>query len=326
MNDINDDPNLLATLVQVAHMYFEQDYSQQQIADALGVSRSLISLYLKKAREHGVVKIVVNDPSDTREDLSLILQSKTGVKRVFVVPSSHNSAILTRRATAGALARYLENNLKDGDCVGIGFGRTISEMAEIIVPSKPLAIDFVPLMGESSSGLVGTYSQINLHVLKIARSFGGLPHFLLAPLLVQSAKLQRMLIEDEGIRATIQYWDRLTHICVGVGAVPPAAGEIVYVGEENLNAFAEAGGVGDVCVRYFDETGSFIDNQLYGRVVGISVDQMRGAQHFMVVSSGADKAKAVTGLIRSRIITELFIDEELARGILNELRQEPAVA
>lgn len=320
MNDIGDDPNLVTTLVQVAHLYYEQDYSQQQIADALGVSRSLISLYLKKARERGVVKIQVNDPRDNCEDLSLIIQSKTSVNRVFVVPSSHNSAMLTRRSTAGALARYLESTLKDGDCVGIGFGRTIAEMAELIVPTKPHAIDFIPLMGESSSGLIGTYSQINLHVLKIASSFNGTPHFLLAPLIVQSPELRDLLVMDDGVRSTVQYWDHLTHVCVGVGAVPPAAGEIVYVGEENLNAFAEIGGAGDVCIRYFNDNGQFIHTPFYNRVIGISPEQMHKAEHFIVVSSGADKAQAVAALLYSNIITELFIDEELARAIINRLR------
>ncbi len=32
--------NLIATLVQVAHMYYEQDLSQQEIAESMGVSRS----------------------------------------------------------------------------------------------------------------------------------------------------------------------------------------------------------------------------------------------------------------------------------------------
>ncbi len=41
-------PDLLATLVEVAHLYYEENLSQQEIADRLNVSRSLIALYLKK--------------------------------------------------------------------------------------------------------------------------------------------------------------------------------------------------------------------------------------------------------------------------------------
>ena len=239
---------------------------------------------------------------------------------MVVVPSSHNSAALTRRSIAGALARHLEASLQEGDCVGIGFGRTIAEVAELLAPSKSRAIDVVPLVGESASGLIGTYSQVNQHVLKTALSFGGTPHFLLAPLMVNAASLRNQLMEDDSIREFTSYWDRLTHICVGIGTLPPIAGEIIYIGEENLNVFIEAGGVGDVCARYFDNAGNFIEVPLYQHLIGIRVDQMRRARHFIAISSGPEKAKATAGLLRSKIITDLFVDEDLARAILAELR------
>jgi deoxyribonucleoside regulator len=317
--ETSSNPNLTATLVQVARLYYEENLSQQQLADKLGVSRSLIALYLKRAREQGIVKIEINDPHDTCEDLAFILQAKLDLSRVVVVPSSHNSAALTRRSIAGALARYLESSLKDGDCLGIGFGRTMAELADLLVPSKPRAIDVVPLVGESSSGLIGTYSQVNLHVLKIASAFSGTPHFLLAPLLVHSDALHDMLINDDVVRSTVKYWDRLTHICVGIGTLPPAAGEVVYVGEENLSGFAEAGGAGDVCVRYFDASGSFVDSPLYHQVIGVSVDQMSKPEHFIAVASGLEKAHATTSLLRSHVVSDLFVDEELARAIIQEL-------
>jgi deoxyribonucleoside regulator len=319
MNDL-DNPSLTATLVQVAHMYYEQNLSQQQIADNLGMSRSLIALYLKKARELQIVKIEIIDPQDNCEDLALLLKAKTSLHRVVVVPSSHNSAALTRRSIAGALARHLEHALQDGDCLGIGFGRTMAEVADLLIPSKPRKIDVLPLVGESSTGLVGTYSQVNLQILKIANSFNGLPHFLLAPLLVHSDILHNMLLADQSVSPVVEYWNHLTHICVGIGTLPPVTGEVIYIGEENLGVFIDAGGVGDICSRYFDSTGNFIDMPLYNRIIGINLDQIRKTKHKIAVASGSGKAKATASLLKANLITELFIDEDLARAILNELR------
>ncbi len=319
MND-RDNPNLTATLVQVAHMYYEQNLSQQQIADTLGMSRSLIALYLKKARDLQIVKIEISDPQDNCEDLALLLKTKANLHRVVVVPSSHNSDALTRRSIAGALARHLEHTLQDGDCLGIGFGRTMAEVADLLVPTKPRKIDVVPVIGESSSGLVGTYSQVNLHVLKIAGTFEGTPHFLLAPLLVNSDVLRDMLVADPNIQPVVEYWDRLTHICIGVGTLPPVTGEVIYIGQENINVFIEAGGVGDICIRYFDAEGNFINNPIYEQVIGINVDQIRKTKHVMAVANGSEKAKAITSLLKAHLITELFVDEDLARAILVQLR------
>ena len=94
----------------------------------------------------------------------------------------------------------------------------------------------------------------------------------------------------------------------------------MYIGEENLRIFQEAGGVGDICSRYFDRHGRFIENPLYQHLIGIHPDQMRKAAHFMAVASGPEKALATASMLRNNMITELFVDEDLARAILLEMR------
>ena len=318
MNEQNN-LKLTATIVQVAKMYYDQKLSQQQIADNLGVSRSLIALYLKKAKDLQIVRVEIRDPQDNCEDIAFMIKSRSSVNKVVVVPSSHNSADLTRRSIAGTLARHLEHSLQDGDCLGVGFGRTIAVFAELLAPSKSRKIDVLPIIGESATSLIGTYSQVNLHVLKIASSFGGIPHFLFAPLFVHSEILRDMLISDEIIRPVIEYWNHLTHICIGIGTLPPVPGEVIYIGAENLHIFEEAGGVGDICTRYYDSSGNFIDTPLYNRIIGININQIRKTKHIIALASGSEKAKSTAGLLKANLLTELFIDEELARAVLNEL-------
>jgi DNA-binding transcriptional regulator LsrR (DeoR family) len=62
---------LIATLVQVATLYYEDGKSQQEIADQMGVSRSLVALYLKRAREQNIVRIQIDNPQDQCEDVAL---------------------------------------------------------------------------------------------------------------------------------------------------------------------------------------------------------------------------------------------------------------
>jgi DNA-binding transcriptional regulator LsrR (DeoR family) len=319
MNEI-ENSRLTTTIVQVARLYFEQNLSQKEIADKLGVSRSLIALYLKKAKDLQIVKFEIRDPIDNCEDLALTIKSKTNLKRVVIVPTSHNSADLTRRSIAGALARYLENSLQNGDCLGIGFGRTIAELSGLLTPSNLKRINVVPIIGESAASLIGTYSQVNVHALKIASSFGGIPHFLLAPLMVESQALRDLLVADMSIKPVIDLWNRLTHVCVGIGTLPPVQGEIIYIGEENLKSFSEAGGVGDICTRYYDKSGKFIESSLHERIIGIRIDQIRKARHVIAVASGTEKAFSTASLLRSNILTDLFVDENLAKAMLSELK------
>ena len=308
----------ITTLVQVAQLYYLENKSQQEIADQLGVSRSLIALYLKRAREQNIVRIEIVDPQDAREDLGLSLAQITGIKGVHIVPSAINRE-LTRRSLCGVMARFLENVLRDGHQVGFGWGRTIMETASLLAPSSQRSIDVVPLLGESS--YTGSYSQMNQIVLQVARSFNGEPHFLLVPLLVGTKELHDTLLADPVSREVVERWDRLDVACVGIGALPPVPGQVLYLGEENVRCYQEDGAVGDICARYFNLQGEVIDNPLNERLIGISLEQLRKVPRVIAVAEGPEKTKALIGAARTSLITDLFIDEELGRSVLEELQE-----
>jgi deoxyribonucleoside regulator len=311
--------NMTATLVQVAHMYYVRDLSQQEIAETMGVSRSLIALYLKKAREQGIVRIEVFNPQNSCEDLANLIKGTSHLDRVVVVPCSHNSASLTRRANAAALARHLEATLKDGDCIGIGYGRTMAELADQLVPGRSRSVDVVSLVGETFDQLAGTYSQVNQQVQKIAGVFSGTPHYLLAPLLVETEQTRNMLMEDQAVRPVTLFWDKLTHIITSIGTLPPITGESVYVGEENIQKFLDSDGVGDIYAHYFNRKGRFIDHPIYERMISISAAQISKVEHFLLVACGIEKAEATASLLDSGLVTDLFVDENLARAMLSNL-------
>jgi deoxyribonucleoside regulator len=314
MTDQGSSP-LDATLVQVAQLYYIENRSQQEIADILGVSRSLITLYLKKAKERGIVTIEIHHPQDHCANLAQLLSVQTGIQRVAVVPTLKNGS-LTRRAVAGEIARFLQDNMKDQDILGLGFGRTMYELPSLLAPNRPHKICVVPLVGESASSYNNSYSQINQIVLQTAQAFEGVPYFLLAPLLVSDSSLCSRLYSDESIQSIVRLWDHLTYAVIGIGTVPPVAGEVVYVGEQNLANFARAGAVGDTCTRYFDGNGNYLKTDLHDRTIGITFDQLRLANHVSVFASGAGKAQACQAFLKTGMVTELFVDEELAKGLL----------
>ena len=76
-NNMSDKSQMRSTLVQVAHLYYNENLSQQKIADYLGVSRSLIAQYLQNARETGIVRIQICDPDNICENLMSSLKKET---------------------------------------------------------------------------------------------------------------------------------------------------------------------------------------------------------------------------------------------------------
>ena len=304
-------------LTQIAHLYYDENLSQQDIADRLGVSRSSIAQYLQMARDRGIVRIEVIDPENSCESKALELREKSGLKRVYVVPKMHQYADLNLRAIAGAASKYLEQNLKDGEIFGMAWGRTITRLSELFAPSVPRQIDVIPLMGER--GYTGNYSQINQIVLQTATSFNAVPYFLLTPMFVGTKHLREELIRDEAVSKVVERWDRLTTAVIGIGTIPSSPGSIVYVGEKYQAMMREQGAVGDICGRYFDANGELVQAEFYDRMISISLDQLRNTKEVIAVAGGVEKTRAVISALKSNLISVLFIDEMLADSILHEI-------
>jgi len=80
LHEVPDDDGGHASLLAVARLYYEDDLSQQQIADRLGVSRSTVSRLLQLAREQGIVHIEIRPPTSASQ-LSAWLQGALKLRK-----------------------------------------------------------------------------------------------------------------------------------------------------------------------------------------------------------------------------------------------------
>ena len=312
MSDLPSDQ--MATLVQIANMYYKDNLSQQEIANQLGVSRSLIATYLQRARDQHLVRIEIVDPRDDSAHLAIELCRKFGIEEALLVPYGHKSDELTRRAVAAEAAKLIEAQVNDGDVFGIGWGRTTSRMVDLLAPTRAVSVDVVPLLGES--GQESNYSQMNHMVLRTAEHFGSKPHFLLAPMVVGSPELREMLWRDVVVHEVARQWDRMTVACFGIGVLPPTPGMIVYIGDAYTPMLISKGAVGDVCVHPFDASGDILETPLTDCMIGVGVDQLRRTPCRIALASGIEKANAVVGALRTGLITHLVADTQLAAAVL----------
>ena len=53
-----DDKRLL---VEIASLYYEQNKTQEEIAQKMNISRSLVSKFLAKARNEGIIEFTINN-------------------------------------------------------------------------------------------------------------------------------------------------------------------------------------------------------------------------------------------------------------------------
>lgn len=124
MRKVVDDRRLI---YKCCKLYYEEDLSQQEIADRLAVSRVSVNRMLQAGREQGMVIIRVVSPNLLEySQLEQKLEQLFGLKEAVVV---ENSPLNTRYDHINALGletiKLLETYLHDGDLVGVSMGMTL---------------------------------------------------------------------------------------------------------------------------------------------------------------------------------------------------------
>ena len=135
------------------------------------------------------------------------------------------------------------------------------------------------------------------------------PRYLTAPAFVVGA--QAVPVHEEGIHSTLDLWDRAKVALVGIGAYPKPVQHVASASDGDP-AIADA--TGDVVGRFFTDDGTLIHYPDEPRLLGITPDRMRRIPHVVGISVGADKARAIVGAARARLVNTLVTDAGTLRG------------
>ena len=311
-------------VVKVAKMYYLEGLKQEEIAKQIGISRSLISMILTEAKETGIVEITIRDPFLNNEELSRSFAGFYPKTDFIVIPTSSRDSDAQRKLVAQRSADILLKTLKGGETVGLAWGRTCFELVQSLQPQEQAReIAVVPLIGGSHQ--TAPYFQINEMVRQLAERVGGVPSFMHAPALVSDLSERDMYLNSSSMQVMRQAWRSMDVVISGIGAQPQraASDRERYAGENEVYRQLEAqDAVGDICARYYDHAGRFLLDGYYERVVGIPIEDLRAAKSTLIMASGADKAEAIAGALKTGLVRVLVMDESTAKAALSLLMEK----
>jgi DNA-binding transcriptional regulator LsrR (DeoR family) len=225
---------------------------------------------------------------------------------------------LIRKRIGQAAARYLCDTLKDGDVVGMGWGRTLYETVEALEGHTARAhISVMPLLG--GLGQIAPSFQVNHLAGRLAESLGGTWYPCFAPAILADQMVCDSLIDTEDVQRIVREWSRLDIAIVGIGntAFDSEFGVLFvgYLDPDMRDQLWSCGAVGDICMRFFKLDGSPCPAGPSG-VVGIGLEQVRRIPWVIGVAGGDSKTQATLGAIRGGYIKVLVTDEATATGLL----------
>lgn len=309
--------------IRAAWLAYVGGYTQEHIAERLHISRVKAQRLIAAAMQQGLVKFWIEGvPADCMA-LEDELMKQFGLKRCTVVPSIDDNDQPGGEipALAVAAARMLTHALESGDLgtVGIGHGRTLAAMVERLPRMQRPELRFISLLGSlTRSSAANPYDVIS----RLAERTGGECFFLPVPFFADNADDARVLRAQSGVQHVFELL-RACQLCViGIGDLDENTHlqRLHSVTPQDRQHLLRAGAVGEAAGRFVDAQGRLVDSDMDERVIGASLDDLRG-RDVLAVAGGKYKADAIRAVLRSGVLTSLIVDEAAARQVL---RPEPA--
>ncbi|MBC1457336.1 sugar-binding transcriptional regulator [Listeria newyorkensis] len=302
--------------IEVARLYYQSDYSQQEIASQLGISRPTVSRLLQFAKESGYVEIKVTDPFADLDALEAALKEKYNLKEVHVVfsPTSEYTTITDFLSKKGA--EYLEETVKNGDILGVSWGTTMYEVAKKIRPQDVRGVEVIQLKGGISHSNVNTYASETISLF--AENFQTMPRHLPLPVIFDNATVKEMVEQDRHIHHIIEMGKQANIAVFTVGTVRDEAllFRLGYFNEAEKKLLKTIG-VGDICSRFYDKEGQICSVEIDARTIGIELDSLKQKERSVLIAGGARKVAAIHGALQGEyanvLITDQFTAKELVR-------------
>ena len=305
-------------LAKVAAMYYEQEMTQHHIADLLDMSRVKVYRLLKEARQAQVVRILIDWPIKRSSDLEARLVREFGLERALVLQTSLSDAAQRLRQIGQMTARCLEEMLDSDSTLSICFGRSTYEVIAAVRSEYRANVKVVQATGSLPHALK-EYDSSAL-TRQLAQKLGGEALYLSAPLLADSPEAAEVIRRQEAVERTLEQMRRTDIALVGIGDLDPATSAFVKAGvveAAQLRSYREQGAIGDMAWQIFDSAGRLYPCEFHGRIIGITLDELRDVPQTIAVAIGMNKAAAMLGALRTRVINVLCTDRDTARRMLD---------
>lgn len=302
-------------IIEAAWLYYHQEMNQSEISKKLGLSRASVVNYLAEARQRGWVRLYLDSDVFLNHRLSADLCAAFGLKAALVVGGADESSGAGARVSLAA-AQWLPKLLSAGDRLGVSWGETIYRMAQKVPRHQIADLQVVQLLGSRPASW--GFSAESCTAL-MAQQLGALSINLHVPLLLSQEtladQLRREPIVEDQLRS-IANCNKTVFACGTCGA----EAHVVRSGLLDAEALAPLrarGAVGVICGRLIDAQGAPVVAEFERRMIGVSLDQMRGKDLALLVATGAERTRPALAAIRGGFVTHLATSARIARELLS---------
>ncbi|MDO4289125.1 MAG: sugar-binding domain-containing protein [Eubacterium sp.] len=303
----------LMRIISAAKMYYEQNMTQAQIAQAMGISRPSVSNLLGKARQEGIVKIEIQSFGDTSLGKGRELRERFGLKSCRVVPAGPGEQALQETLYREALD-FLLSLLPKTKILGLGWGYNISRIVDILAETAPLegtAGKICPLIGTATIPHRGYHP--NELVTDFARATGFEAEFLISPAFPATKQERDIFSTTDNYNSVLALWKRADTALVTLGGYPcvPDQATAYRFGRRLITERATS----NILSYFFDVKGGQVSGE-DDYAMQIPLQFLKKIRNFIGIAPVGGSVAAVIGCLNTGMVKHLIIDEVMAERVL----------
>ena len=303
-----------------AQMYYLQNLTMDAIARELKTSRSSVSRLLAHARDTGLVNIQINSPLERGGQLEQEIARRFKVT-THVVPIPETTSDVDRLELVGMtaarlLGRYVDSNMT----VGVAWGSTLSAISRHLVRKDTHNTVIVQLNGAGNTQTTGIdYASEILQ--RFGATFSAQIQQFPVPAFFDDPQTKEALWRERSTKRVLEIQSRMDVAVFGLGSPFAEVPSHVYIGgyldAQDYRSLSADKVVGDVATVFFRQDGSWKDVALNARGTGVHFDRLRRVARRVCVVSGSQKLASLRGALAAQLMTDLVIDEGLARRLVS---------
>ncbi|RQD74816.1 MAG: sugar-binding transcriptional regulator [Halanaerobium sp. MSAO_Bac5] len=303
--------------LKAAKYYYNENLTQQEIADRLYLSRPTVSKMLKEAKEEGIVQFKIVDVQNKCNmfDLEDRLMNTFSLKNAIVCDYDESFDNLKDKIGEVA-AEYFEDLVQNNMEIGFSWGTTLKAMVKnLSFNNKVKNLELITLVG--GSGKIDSDIHSNVIIENVLDKYDGEGHFLYAPAIVDNKELKENLINNQETRELLDRAKNVDIAFVGIGSIKELAARLNFEAEEKKE-LKKYNAVGDVCSRFYDAEGKLCPTEINERIIGIELEELRKIETVVGVAGGEGKVNSINAALKGGFLDVLVTDKITAEKVLEK--------
>lgn len=296
--------------VRASWLYYMEGQTQEQIARALGINRIRVNRILAAARESGLVQVRINSRLASCLMLEKALCDQFGLREAFVVPTPVD-ADEVRRVVGHEGGRILSDRLHPNVVVAVGWGRTLRLGLQAMERRPVPAMEVVSLTGGLTRG-----SVMNSHetAMRLSDMYDAKCSYIAGPAFTDTEETLDMLLRQPMLVDALDHARHadIAYISVGGLDMNTTMAQLGLIGPEDIATLEAAGAVGDLLSYWVNENGAVVDHPLNRRVLALPPGDLVSIKNVILVTGGANRARAIRAALRRGVVHTLVTDERTA--------------